>query len=156
MQKTAKFSWLLSIIGARRTLLWLAFVIRLIGTGCESVRDISNDKRYATDYAIGDVYRIRTPVFLWSGDLTRWQIKGGECFSVEPGLKIQIAKLELFYGGPEMGSPMQVKANFLDGPFTNQLVEIYSISRMQVQRHPSAAVYFVDTNILERVLVILG
>src|SRR5205085_2081031 len=48
-----------------------AFVLLLAGTGCGSNRDVSTDKRYVTDYRVGDVFRTLQPVYLWSGQLKR-------------------------------------------------------------------------------------
>jgi len=132
------------------TILSLLCVVTLGVAGCASVTDISHDKRYATDYAVGDVYRTRQPLYFWAGALTQKHFYD-VTDTLEAGSKVRITKIEADYGGPEMGTRMVVTGCIIGGKHDGQQVELWPISRFQIQRHPSCAVYFVDTNFVERV-----
>lgn len=141
---------MLGIMDSHRTFLASALLLVILGSGCESITDISHDKRYATDYAVGDVYRTRQPLYFWVGALTakrHYDVTD----TLEAGSQVRIAKIEADYGGPEMRRRMVITGCILDGKHGGQQVELWPISRFQVQRHPSCAVYFVDTNFVERV-----
>jgi hypothetical protein len=126
----------------------LAWVLMLAGTGCGSTRDISNDKGYVTDYRVGDLFRTLQPVYLWSGKLMRTR-SPDISEEVERGARIRITKVELHEG--EVGRQMLIGGRILDGRLAEREVELGPISKFQVQRERSVAVYFVDPTILKRV-----
>jgi len=125
-----------------------SFVLLLAGTGCGSTRDISNDKGYVTDYRVGDVFRTLQPVYFWSGQLIRTR-SPDISEVVETGSRIRITKVDLHEG--EVGRQMLIGGRILDGHLADREVELGPISKFQVQRERSVAVYFVDPTILKRV-----
>src|SRR5947207_2107881 len=122
-------------MGAYRIILLLVCVL-VLATGCQSVTDISHDKRYATDYAVGDVYRTRQPLYFWAGALTAKRFYD-VTETLEAGSQVRITKIEADYGGPDAGRRMVITGCILDGKHVGEQVELWPISRFQVQRHPS-------------------
>jgi hypothetical protein len=127
-----------------------AFFLLLAGAGCGTTRDISNDKGYATDYKVGDLFQSLQPVYFWSGQLLRTTTPDVSEM-VPTGTRIRIKAVQLREGEPEMGRQMLIKGRILDGRLADREVELGPISRFQVQRQRSVAVYFVDTTILKRI-----
>ena len=138
----------IGIIVARCVLPVLTFLLLLVGAGCGSTRDISNDKKYVTDYRVGDLFRTLQPVYLWSGQLTRTKAHDIS-ETVETGSRIRITKVRLHEG--EVGRQMLISGRILDGHLADREVELWPISQFQVQRDRGVAVYFVDTTILKRI-----
>jgi hypothetical protein len=128
----------------------VAFLLLLAGTGCGTTRDISDDKGYVTDYRVGDLFQTLQPVYFWSGQLLRTRTPDVS-EPVATGSRIRITKVQLREGEPEMGRQMLIRGRILDGHLADREVELGPISKFQVQRQGSVAVYFVDTTILKRI-----
>jgi len=136
--------------------------------GCDSVRDVSHDPHYPTDYKVGVVYRAKQPfVFesgrLWPTDtaiasiphsITEFERGGKERWPnvagfMEAGSTVKIEAILLNYSF-EMGRWMTVTGRIQDGRFAGQTVELGLIS----QENPfprKAMILFVDTNYLDRI-----
>jgi hypothetical protein len=140
---------LFGVVVVRCGLPVFAFLLLVAGTGCGTTRDISNDKRYVTDYRVGDLFQTLQPVYFWSGQLLRTKTPD-IAETVGTGARIRITKVEL-REEPETGRQMLVRGRILDGQLADREVELGPISQFQVQRQRSAAVYFVDTTILKRI-----
>lgn len=138
------------VMVARCGLPAFAFLLLLAATGCGTTRDISDDKGYVTDYRVGNLFQTLQPVYHWAGQLTR-TITPDISETVETGSRIRITKVQLREGEPEMGRQMLIKGRILDGHLADREVELSQISKFQVQRQRSTAVYFVDTTILKRI-----
>src|SRR4051812_22004419 len=111
-QTTARF---LDVIIRRCGLPVFAFLLLLLaGTGCGTTRDISNDKGYATDYRVGDLFQTLQPVYFWSGQLMRTKTPDIS-ETVEMGSRIRITEVLLREGEQEVGRQMLIKGRILSG-----------------------------------------
>jgi hypothetical protein len=146
-QTTAR---LLGVILMRCGIPIFAFLLLLAGAGCGTTRDISNDKGYATDYRVGDLFQTLQPVYYWSGQLMRTKTPDIS-ETVATGSRIRITEVQLREGEPASGRQMLIKGRILTGHLADREVELGPISKFQVQRQHSAAVYFVDTTVLKRI-----
>jgi hypothetical protein len=152
--------------------------VALAMTGC--VSNISHDSRYGTDYVVGDVYRVREPLFADIGagtifgnfndpTLTVAGTRRGDLPSstqeyeqdphrwrniagvIVPGTKLRIEKIEL-ERNPENGRTIWVKAQILDGALAGKKhAELHFISLERRNEKLVVDVPMVDTSILERV-----
>lgn len=150
-------------------------------SACVSVRNISHDSHYPTDYIKGAVYQFKLPVFVEKGDYTIFTTyhdvtlkmpgdsetpksiqeytnapKVWEDFAgfVQAGTKIRIVGIELM-NHPENGETIWIKGRLLDTPWANMDAELHFISR--IVRHGYSPtdlevdLPFVNTNVLELV-----
>jgi hypothetical protein len=147
--------------------------------GC--TRSIAHDSRYPTDYAVGQVYRLKQPLFAEKADSTIFGTYSELIFFVGqqnmsgipptleaynksradwpeiagvalPGTRIKISKI-VYRTNWEAGDGIWVKAQILDGALAGKkLAEMYFVSR-EVDRRSDLSVFIpmVDTNILESV-----
>lgn len=149
----------------------VAVALFLLCPGCTGIRqDISNDKSYATDYTINQVYRLKKSVFvegisnemllkkpgrMQSGpasaeeyeasDMKKWPNVIG---FLKTGTRMKIRKIELKKSF-EIGNVVWVKGEILEGKFAGKLAELYFISKEFSQRTPLASIPKVDPDYLE-------
>jgi len=147
----------------------LFMLLAILATSC--VSDVNGSKKYPTDYSVGQVYRLRQPVFSDEFFLLPLNGRGGIPKSVEEykakgqtfwstyyhnsclleaGTRLQIKRVEL-EKNPEMGNIVYVRVEVLDGDFKGRITELNFISKDFYQRKPSATIYTVNTNFLERI-----
>ena len=137
--------------------------------GCASVRDISDDPQYPTDYLVGAVYRTQQACVLRSGALwptdrniasvprdfdeyvrgggqDRWPDVAG---FIEAGSTVVVEKI-LLRNSFELGKWMTITGRIQDGTFAGWTVELGLISR-ESPFPGKATALLVDTNYLEKV-----
>ena len=144
--------------------------------GC--VKDISNDARYPTDYAIGAVYRLKQPVFANKADLSIFGTYSGLTLFrpgdsgvpstvqdyerapqdwkgiagvAKPGTLIRVTKIQL-ENNPENGKMVWIKGLLLDVSWAKKTAELAFVSRRSpYQTSLFSDLPLVDTNMLELV-----
>jgi hypothetical protein len=136
------------------TLILLAILFsQIAGCVCPFRQDVTDNPKFKTDYARGQIYTMKKPFFLCTDpsnpELWLYNIGGvtgpdipatsEEYYAnpaqwrevrgiVKPGTKIMILKIERG-DNVEMGWEFYVEAKILDGDFASQMVEVSLISR---------------------------
>src|ERR1017187_7694859 len=145
--------------------------------GCVSVRDISHDPRYPTGYVVGNVYRLKQPVFAYKADMTRSETyselflycigDGGPRDYLPPSIE-EFEKHKAEWGHvagvampgtlitvsniqlenhPEYGTMILIHGRLIDVPWAYKSTELAFISHQT--RYSGFLLPVLDTNILE-------
>jgi hypothetical protein len=139
----------------------------LLLAGCITRRDVAADPRYPTDYRIGQIYRLRQPLFLNKDSVfaSRPGAHGGVPRSTEDyknhpaswrnidallpvGTRLEIMSI-ILEKGFESGNFVWVRARILDGQTSGRLIDLTFASRRVHQSSPSASIPQVDPETLE-------
>jgi hypothetical protein len=139
----------------------LGVLVLVLASGCTLTRvDIAGKPQYPTDYAVGQVLRLKQalilerpggtlsfspPCLLKDARDTRRVIG-----VVESGTTLRVTRI-MRGRYPGLESWGEVNAEILSGPYRGREVEITAISRQVQQEKPPVRVPWIDPNLLQRV-----
>ena len=154
------------------SILKLCLLVAFIVTGCVThKKDVTVDSQYKTDYMVGQVYRIRQPLFIEKLDdlvlKEAGQIEGGPNTIEEyeksdkkkwpnvrgllpVGTETKITRVMVEWNF-EMGNMTYIYSKILGGSFGNTIADLSSVSKDKPHENPKTDLKIVDPEILELV-----